>query len=219
MQWKMGCSVLFKKSMWLWSDLGDVTQGQIHNARALEILQLLFEHFFQLNLILRKQKGDTDGLKHLMYSVSFYVHQDFSKIMIDTEKCFKQKLYGSERDIRIIELTLDGRQCQVKVISIFFNASYFWWQNLIVDVKSFSKYCNKIIFHKILFELQGLQVTVPLALHTEFDRVKISWILFGIISWITFIKMKDIGNYFSYFHFCTKNSFLCKNENKRYNLH
>jgi len=38
--------------------------------------------------------------------------------------------------------------------------------------------------------------------------------LFRITSWITFIKVKA-GNSF-YFHFCTKNSFLYKNE-KRYN--
>ena len=51
--------------------------------------------------------------------------------------------------------------------------------------------------------------------------VKTSWILFRIISWITFVKIKTIGNYSSYFHFCTKNSFLYENfryENYRYNL-
>ena len=38
------------------------------------------------------------------------------------------------------------------------------------------------------------------------------------MSWITFVKIKVIGDYFSYFYFCTENSFLCKNENKRNNL-
>ena len=37
-------------------------------------------------------------------------------------------------------------------------------------------------------------------------------------SWIIFVKIKAIEDYFSYFYFCTKNSFLHKNENKRYNL-
>jgi len=32
------------------------------------------------------------------------------------------------------------------------------------------------------------------------------------MSWITFVKIKAIGNYFSYFHFYTKNIFLHKNE-------
>ena len=34
----------------------------------------------------------------------------------------------------------------------------------------------------------------------------------------TFVKIKVIGDYFSYFHFYTKNSFLRKNENKRFQL-
>ena len=40
----------------------------------------------------------------------------------------------------------------------FFLTFYFWFQNLIADVKSFSKHYNKIIFHEILFELWGLKL-------------------------------------------------------------
>jgi len=45
--------------------------------------------------------------------------------MVDTEKCFKQKLYGSKRGIRRY-YWFDFKWRQVKVTSIFFNGtSYF----------------------------------------------------------------------------------------------
>jgi len=69
-------------------------------------------------------------------------------------KMFQTKIIGVEKlnFYSLITSVIDlgwRRQSQVKIKSNFKNKSYFLWQNnnLIADVRSFSKHYNKVIFH------------------------------------------------------------------------
>ena len=69
-------------------------------------------------------------------------------------KMFQTKIIGVEKlnFYSLITSVIDlgwRRQSQVKIKSSFKNKSYFLWQNnnLIADVRSFSKHYNKVIFH------------------------------------------------------------------------
>ena len=68
--------------------------------------------------------------------------------------------YSIDRDWQVFHFIMKKR-----LVFSFLEYFIFEWQNLIADVKSFSKHCNKVIFYYVLFELQGLKITVPPVLH------------------------------------------------------
>jgi len=88
---------------------------------------------------------------------------------------------------------------QIKVIWIFSDTSYFWFQNLIASVESFQSIIIKSFFIKYIssYKVWKLQyrrdsITQDVRLMAE----NCSWILFRITSWITFVMINVIGDCF-----------------------